>query len=70
LSVGLESTYDWESEQWTVPLNLGYSRVSRIGSQLVSWQGGVRYYLDAPDSAADWGLRFTVTLLYPRKDPE
>lgn len=67
VSLGIESTYDWESEQWAVPLNVGYSRVSRIGNQLVSWQGGVRYYLDAPDSAADWGLRLTFTLLYPRK---
>lgn len=67
LSLGLESTYDWETEQWNVPLNVGYSRVSKIGSQLVSWQGGVRYYLEAPESGAEWGLRFTFTLLYPRK---
>ena len=67
VSVGLESTYDWEGQQWTVPLNIGYSKVSRIGKQLVSYQGGVRYYLEAPDSGAEWGLRFTFTLLYPRK---
>lgn len=67
VSVSLESTYDWEGEQWTVPFNLGYSKVSRIGKQLVSYQGGVRYYLEAPDSGAQWGLRFTFTLLYPKK---
>lgn len=67
VSVALESTYDWEGEQWTVPINLGYSKVSRIGKQLVSYQGGVRYYIEAPDSGAEWGLRFTFTLLYPRK---
>ena len=67
LSVALESTYNWESEQWTVPLNVGYSKVSKIGTQLVSYQGGVRYYLEAPDAAAEWGLRFTFTLLYPKK---
>lgn len=67
ISMALESTYDWENEQWTVPLNLGYSKVSRIGKQLVSYQGGVRYYLEAPDSGAEWGLRFTFTLLYPKK---
>ena len=32
-----------------------------------SLQGGVRYYLEAPDSGAEWGLRFTFSLLYPRK---
>lgn len=67
ISVALESTYDWEGEQWTVPLNLGYSKVSRIGKQLVSYQGGVRYYLEAPDAGAEWGVRFTFTLLYPKK---
>lgn len=67
LSVSLESTYDWGGEQWTVPINVGYSRVSRIGKQLVSYQGGVRYYLEAPDSGAEWGLRFTFTLLFPKK---
>jgi hypothetical protein len=68
LSLSLESTYDWEDEQWTVPLNFGYSKVSRLGRQLVSYQAGVRYYLDGPDGSADWGLRFTFTLLYPRKN--
>lgn len=67
ISTSLESTYDWESKQWTVPINIGYSKVSRIGKQLVSYQGGVRYYLDAPDSGAEWGLRFTFTLLFPKK---
>ncbi len=67
LSFNFESSYDWEGEQWNVPFNVGYSKVSRIGKQLVSYQGGVRYYLDAPDSGAEWGLRFTFTLLYPRK---
>lgn len=67
VSVALESTYDWEGEQWTVPINAGYSKVSRIGKQLVSYQGGVRYYIEAPDSGAEWGLRFTFTLLFPKK---
>lgn len=67
LSLNAESTYDWDGDQWTVPLNFTYSQVSRLGKQLVSWQGGVRYYVDGPQSAAQWGLRFQLTLLYPRK---
>ena len=65
VSVNIESSYDWKGEQWTVPLNIGYSKVSRIGKQMVSYQGGVRAYLDAPDGGPDWGVRFTLTLLYP-----
>ncbi len=66
LSFNLESTYDWKARQWTVPLNIGYSKVTRLGSQMMSFQGGVRAYLEKPDGGPDWGLRFTVTLLYPR----
>lgn len=67
VNVSLESTYDWENQQWTVPINVGYSKVSKIGTQLVSYQGGLRYYLEAPDSGAEWGVRFTFTLLFPKK---
>lgn len=66
LTVNTESTYNWEAHQWTVPLNLAYSKVTRIGKQMVSFQGGVRYYLEAPQYGPNWGLRFTVTLLFPK----
>ena len=66
VSLSLESTYDWKNDQANVPLNLGYSKVARLGTQIVSWQGGVRYYVESPDGGAEWGLRFTFTLLFPR----
>ncbi|HEY9255180.1 MAG TPA: transporter [Stenotrophomonas sp.] len=66
LTFNLESTYDWKANQWTVPLNIGYSKISKLGSQMISYQGGVRAYLEKPDGGPDWGLRFTVTLLYPK----
>lgn len=67
LTFNLESTYDWENEQWTVPLNVTYSKVTRVGSQTMSFAGGVRGYLDAPRGGPDWGLRFVVTFLVPEK---
>ena len=67
LSVNIESTYDWKASNWTVPLNVGYSKVTKMGAQLVSYQVGVRYYIEAPDSTAEWGVRFTFTFLFPRK---
>ncbi|WP_342315451.1 transporter [Lysobacter sp. FW306-1B-D06B] len=66
LGASFESTYDWEAEQWTVPLNVFYSKVSKIGNQRVSYQGGVRAYLDQPPGGPEWGLRFTFTLLFPK----
>ena len=62
-----ESSYDWENEQWSVPVNVSASNLLRIGNQLVSLGGGLRYWLDSPDRGADGvGFRITVTLLFPR----
>jgi hypothetical protein len=33
---------------------------------MVSFAGGARCYLDTPSGGPDWGLRFVVTLLYPK----
>jgi hypothetical protein len=66
LTVNLESTYDWEHDQWTVPVNLTYSKVLKMGGQLTSLAGGARYYVEAPDGGPEWGLRFVFTLLYPK----
>lgn len=49
LSLNFESSYDWKGKQWTAPFNLDYSKVTKIGNQLISYQGGVRYYAEAPD---------------------
>jgi hypothetical protein len=61
-----ESTYDWQNNQWTVPFNLSVAQVLKIGKQPVQFQLGARYYADKPSGGPDWGLRFTVTLLFPK----
>lgn len=33
---------------------------------MVSFAGGVRGYLATPPGGPDWGVRFVVTLLYPK----
>ncbi|MEM6483003.1 MAG: transporter [Pseudomonadota bacterium] len=66
-SLNAETTYNWESEQWSVPINGVVTKLIQIGSQNVSVGGGVRYWADGPDSGPDgWGARFVVTLLFPR----
>lgn len=66
LTVNFESSYNWETDQATVPFNVTYAKVTRVGDQLISLQGGVRVYLDSPPGGPDWGLRFGLTLLFPR----
>jgi hypothetical protein len=66
ITLNTESTYDRENDQWTVPINLAFTKVARLGNQAVSFQAGARGYVEAPDDDPEWGLRFTFTLLYPR----
>lgn len=64
--VNLESLYDWESEEWTVPVNFTVSQLVKFGKQPVSFVLGYRHYVDTPKGGADWGVRFQMTLLFPK----
>jgi hypothetical protein len=62
-----ESTYDWEAEQWSVPVNAQVSKVTRLGDQLVSIGGGVRYWAESSDGGPEgFGARLIFTLLFPK----
>lgn len=67
LTLSVESTYDWEGSQWTVPINVSYSHVTQLGKQRMSYLLGARYYAEAPEGGPEWGRRAALTLLYPRK---
>jgi hypothetical protein len=66
LTLNTESTYDWTHSQWTVPLNLMLSQLVKIDKQPIQFQIGGRYYAEKPDGGPDWGLRFTITFLFPK----
>jgi len=66
LAVNTESTYDWKTEQWSVPLNLTVSKVMKLGNLRVSVGGGVRYWVESSDSGPEGlGFRLICTLLFP-----
>ena len=51
-----ESTYDWKNEQWSAPIGAIVSKVTTIGGQTVSIAGGIRYWVDSPESGPEgWG---------------
>jgi hypothetical protein len=66
IGINTESTYDWENSKWTVPLNPSVSQLVKLGGQPVSFQLGPKLYVEGPTGAPDWGIRFGVTLLFPR----
>lgn len=66
-SLNTESTYNWETEEWSVPVNFVVSQVVKFGKQPVQLGLGARYWADAPEGGPDgWGLRAQVTLLFPK----
>jgi hypothetical protein len=65
-TVNTESTYDWDNEQWIVPLNLQVSQLLKIGDQPISVGVGGRYYAEKPVGGPEWGLRFVVQFLFPK----
>ena len=66
-TVNTESTYDWEDDQWTVPVNFMVQQLVKIGKQPIAFQVGYRCYAERPHYGPDWGLRFAVTFLFPKK---
>jgi hypothetical protein len=67
ISLNTESTYNWITKQWTVPINLAVSHIFKFGSQPVQFQIGPRFYAVRPDGGPNWGARFNITFLFPKK---
>jgi hypothetical protein len=66
-SLNTESTYDWETKNWSVPVNFQISQMLKMGSQLAQVSAGVRYWAASPDAGTEgWGFRLQLTLLYPK----
>ena len=62
-----ESTYNWKTEDWSVPINVTVSQLMKWGNQPVQLGAGVRYWASSPASGPDgWGLRFSLTFLFPK----
>jgi hypothetical protein len=60
-----ESTYNWQSREWTVPVNAWVSQLVKLNNVPIQFLLGGRYYPQKPNGTADWGLRFTVTFAFP-----
>ena len=69
-AVNTETTYDWQADQATVPMNFMVQQLVKIGKQPIAFQVGYRYYVEKPDGGPDWGLRFTITFLFPKNSPK
>lgn len=66
-TLNTESTYNWDTEDWSVPVNFTVGQIIKIDKKPVQITGGVRYWADSPEGGAqDWGARLVVTYLLPK----
>jgi hypothetical protein len=66
-TLNTETTYDWEAEEWSVPVNVIASKLLRFGKQPVQIGAGVRYWAEsAPGGPEGFGARAQITFLFPR----
>jgi len=67
LALNTESTYDWENEQWSVPVNANVLQLLKVGRQIIQFGVGARYWAETPESGPEgWGVRATLTFLFPK----
>jgi len=59
VSVQSESSYNWKSGQWSIPLNVSLSKLVRFGRLPVSLALGVGQWLESPVNGAE-GIRFRL----------
>jgi hypothetical protein len=65
ITLNTESSYNWETDEWSVPLNVMLSHIYRFGTQPVSFQIGARGYPTTFEHGPRWGARFAMVFLFP-----
>ena len=67
LSAQSETTYNWETEQWSVPINVAVAKLVKFGKLPVSLQAGVGYWAESPEAGPE-GFRFRLqaNIVLPR----
>lgn len=66
-SLNTESSYDWENEEWSVPINFAVAQMLKLGKLPVQISLGARYWADTPENGPEgWGGRLQFTFIFPK----
>lgn len=64
--VNTESSYNWETDEWSVPINFTVGKLVKFDQQPVSFTVGVRYWAESPENGPDgFGFRGVAAFLFP-----
>ena len=65
--VNTETTYDWNADSFSVPINAGVNQMLKIGGQPVQIGGGLRYWAESPSNGPEGiGFRLNLIFLFPK----
>lgn len=67
-AINTESSFDWNSTSWNIPINLMVSQMIQIGGQPLQLQVGARYWANSPheEQTNTWGFRMSLIMLFPK----
>ena len=66
-SVQSETSYNWDTRKWSVPVNVAVAKLVMMGKLPVSLQAGVGRWLTSPDSGPDgWRFRVQANFVLPK----
>jgi hypothetical protein len=61
-----ESTYNWETKDWSVPINVGANQLMKVGNQIMQVGGGLRYWAESSEFGPEgWGVRLNIIFVFP-----
>ena len=62
-----EAVYDWNGDQWQVPVIVMVGQMLKIGPQIMQLAVGGKYWAHAPENGPDgWGIRAQLTFVFPK----
>lgn len=66
-ALNTESSYNWTTQDWSVPINASVSKLTSMGGQRVQFQVGARYWAARANKGPEGvGARFQITFLFPK----
>lgn len=67
IGLNTEATYDWENDQWLVPVIGQVAQLFKIGPQILQLAVGAKYWAESSDDGPEgWGFRVQLTFLFPK----
>jgi hypothetical protein len=67
ISMSVETVYDWQADEASIPVNFIVDQLFQVGGQYISVGGAVKYWVDSPPGGPEgFGYRLQLTFLFPK----